>query len=100
MSPVDKRSLEKKRDHYPVTFEGLMNVDDQQEKVISPVQAKLFFVGDVTTGGFKIYQDQTTFYKIEWMQTMDFYFDDSQMMVALDKQRQTTIRFENAEFYN
>ena len=53
LSPlVEKRSLEKKIDRFPVTFEGLANVDDKGGKMISPVLAKLIFMGDGTTGGF------------------------------------------------
>ena len=44
----------KKRDHFPVTYSGLVKVDGVNEQMIGPIQAKLVFVGNITTGGFKI----------------------------------------------
>ena len=68
--------------------------------MIGPVQAKLMFVGNITTGGFKIQEGQATLFKIEWMQTMQFNFNDEQMIVRLNEKKQRTITFDNAEFYN
>ena len=68
--------------------------------MIGPVQAKLMFVGNTTTGGFKIQEGQATLFKAEWMQTMELKFNDEQMIVGLNEKKQRTITFDNAEFYN
>ena len=39
-------------------------------------------------------------FKIEWMHTMLFNFNDEKMVVRLNDQKQQTMTFENAEFYN
>ena len=55
MTPEEsKQAVAKKRDHFPVIYSGLTKMDETEEKMIGPVQAKLFFVGDTTTGGFKV----------------------------------------------
>ena len=48
-----KKSIAVKRDHFPVVYQGLAKVNGEEE-MIGPVQAKLMFVGNITTGGFKI----------------------------------------------
>ena len=44
----------KRRDHFPVTYSGLQKVEGGVDKMIGPVEAKLIFVGNIATGGFKI----------------------------------------------
>ena len=90
----------KKRDHFPVTYSGLVKVDGVNEQMIGPIQAKLVFVGNITTGGFKIQGDDQTLFKIEWMQSMWFEFNDEKLGVRLNEKKQRTITFEDAEFYN
>ena len=67
--------------------------------MIGPIQAKLVFVGNITTGGFKIQGDDQTLFKIEWMQTMWFEFNDEKLGVRLNEKKQRNITFDNTEFY-
>ena len=83
-----------------MTYSGLVKVDGVNEQMIGPIQAKLVFVGNITTGGFKIQGDDQTLFKIEWMQSMWFEFNDEKLGVRLNEKKQRTITFEDAEFYN
>ena len=49
-----------KRDHYPVFYSG----PNQGE--YGAAEAKLVFVGNMTTGGFKVHNDAIDFFRIEW----------------------------------
>lgn len=70
-----------------MTYSGLAKLDGINEIMIEPRQAKLVLSGNTTIGGFKIISDDQTLFKIEWMQTMWFEFNDEKLGVRLNEKK-------------
>ena len=90
----NKRNLPvNKRDSFPVFYSGPNQGDN------GPVEARLVFVGNLTTGGFKVINDETDLFKIEWQDTMWFEFNDEETTVRLNEKKQRYVKFIEKEFY-
>ena len=76
-----------KKDSFRVMYEGPNQGDN------GPVESKLIFLGNLTTGGFKVHDSDIDYFRIEWSDTMWFEFTDSENKVRLNEKKQRYVRF-------
>ena len=65
------------QEFYPVVYSGV-NLGEK-----GPLAAKLVFEGNMTTGGFKVFDESEDLFKIEWQNTLQLEFIDQECIVKL-----------------